>query len=138
MSGKRALQPGLVYVVLDDVPIGMGICRQDGKIDFKLPDVPKGELDGSKIRFLQGDEHDWDEFCQRYDQDAWECELCGGDGVREYNDAPDEWGEDCPSALNHLIPCRGCRAMTLARHEAFAKYLLAKAQRGVHHNVSGS
>lgn len=48
--------------------------------------------------------------------DAWieahewggDCELCGGEGFREYNDAPDEWGEDCPSEINHLIPCRGC------------------------------
>lgn len=42
-----------------------------------------------------------------------ECELCGGEGVREYNDAPEEWGEDCPSEVNHLIPCRGCAELEL-------------------------
>lgn len=39
----------------------------------------------------------------------WEdCDVCGGDGMRECMDAPDEWGEDCPSEVNHLITCREC------------------------------
>ena len=39
----------------------------------------------------------------------WEdCDLCGGDGSREYMDAPDEWGEDCPSEVNHLVECHDC------------------------------
>lgn len=39
----------------------------------------------------------------------WEdCTLCGGEGHREYLDSPDEWGEDCPSEVNHLVTCRDC------------------------------
>ena len=38
------------------------------------------------------------------------CDRCGGDGFIEYADAgPSEWGEDCPSEMNHLIPCPECR-----------------------------
>lgn len=44
-----------------------------------------------------------------------DCELCGGEGFREYNDAPDEWGEDCPSLKNHLIPCRGCAELDIEK-----------------------
>ena len=37
------------------------------------------------------------------------CSRCGGDGVIEYNDGdPSDWGEDCPSEINHLIVCRAC------------------------------
>ena len=36
------------------------------------------------------------------------CHVCGGEGHREYIDAPEEWGEDCPSEVNHLIECREC------------------------------
>lgn len=40
---------------------------------------------------------------------AGDCDLCGGEGFRELQDAPDEWGEDCLSERNRLIPCKGCR-----------------------------
>lgn len=36
------------------------------------------------------------------------CERCGGEGFIEYNDAPDTWGEDCPSEANHLVSCPDC------------------------------
>ena len=48
------------------------------------------------------------------DQDT--CECCGGDGVVEYLDHPETWGEDCPSYQNHLVPCPEC-----ARRERNAK-----------------
>lgn len=44
------------------------------------------------------------------DDDCDVCDRCGGDGLIEYLDAgPSEWGEDCPSEMNHLIPCPECR-----------------------------
>ena len=44
------------------------------------------------------------------DDDCDVCDRCGGDGFIEYADAgPSEWGEDCPSKMNHLIPCPECR-----------------------------
>lgn len=37
------------------------------------------------------------------------CGRCGGEGFIEYADGdPSDWGEDCPSEENHLIPCREC------------------------------
>lgn len=36
------------------------------------------------------------------------CDMCGGDGVVEYLDHPELWGEDCPSYQNHLLPCPEC------------------------------
>ena len=36
------------------------------------------------------------------------CPTCGGDGFIEYLDAPEAWGEDCPSEENHLIECTNC------------------------------
>jgi hypothetical protein len=37
------------------------------------------------------------------------CDRCGGDGFIEYNDGdPGDWGEDCPSEVNHFIVCRQC------------------------------
>jgi hypothetical protein len=36
------------------------------------------------------------------------CPTCGGEGVAEYNDCPEAWGEDCPSEANHLITCPNC------------------------------
>ena len=36
------------------------------------------------------------------------CSCCGGDGVVEYADHPEVWGEDCPSYENHLVPCPEC------------------------------
>lgn len=72
-------------------------------------------------------DHDWDEFYAQYDHDAWTCDLCGGEGVREYNDAPDEWGEDCPSQVNHLIPCRGCAEVARDKHRAIREMLFKRA-----------
>jgi hypothetical protein len=28
--------------------------------------------------------------------------------VVEYIDHPEVWGEDCPSEMNHLVPCSEC------------------------------
>lgn len=52
---------------------------------------------------LDDDEDDVAEMslCER-------CERCGGEGLLEYIDAPDTWGEDCPSEVNHLIECPDC------------------------------
>lgn len=36
------------------------------------------------------------------------CPTCGGEGIAEYIDCPDAWGEDCPSEVNHLITCPNC------------------------------
>jgi len=36
------------------------------------------------------------------------CSRCGGQGYVEYNEAPESWGEDCPSEPNHLIDCPEC------------------------------
>jgi hypothetical protein len=51
----------------------------------------------------------------RSDESAWNedseetCDCCGGEGVIEYADHPEVWGEDCPSYQNHLLPCPECR-----------------------------
>lgn len=48
-----------------------------------------------------------------YDEDLRDmddtCYRCGGDGVLEYMDAPETWGEDSPSEDNHLVTCPECR-----------------------------
>lgn len=36
------------------------------------------------------------------------CPTCGGEGFVEYMDAPEVWGEDCPSEENHLVDCPNC------------------------------
>lgn len=44
------------------------------------------------------------------DPDYGVCDRCGGEGFIEYNDGdPGDWGEDCPSEVNHLITCRACQ-----------------------------
>jgi hypothetical protein len=44
------------------------------------------------------------------DMDRCRCDRCGGDGFIEYNDGDGgDWGEDCPSEINHLIVCRACQ-----------------------------
>ena len=44
------------------------------------------------------------------DDEACICGRCGGEGFIEYNDGDQsDWGEDCPSEINHLIECRECR-----------------------------
>jgi hypothetical protein len=42
------------------------------------------------------------------DEDYDVCDCCGGDGVVEYIDHFEVWGEDCPIELNHLVPCPEC------------------------------
>lgn len=121
------LRPWCCYVYLDDEPVGTGVVRADGKIDMVLPVRDKRELDGRRLRFLQADPHDRADFDREQGEgDLEECELCGGEGVREYEDAPDEWGEDCPSEPNHLIPCRGCVEIARDRERAFAAWLLRR------------
>ena len=36
------------------------------------------------------------------------CNDCGGEGIAEYDNHPEAWGEDCPSARNHWITCPNC------------------------------
>lgn len=55
----------------------------------------------------EDDQHRSDDYA--IDPDDILCDRCGGDGSVEYDDAPDAWGEDCPSDVNHLIPCPDCR-----------------------------
>lgn len=43
------------------------------------------------------------------------CRTCGGDGVAEYLDCPEAWGEDTPSLANHLITCPNCGGSGLAK-----------------------
>lgn len=44
------------------------------------------------------------------DEARCRCDRCGGDGFIEYNDGDgSDWGEDCPSEVNHLIVCRECK-----------------------------
>ena len=43
-----------------------------------------------------------------YDELDSACPKCGGDGVVEYLECPELWGEDCPSLVNHLLPCPLC------------------------------
>lgn len=48
---------------------------------------------------------DYDDF----DDDGRDlCERCGGEGLVEYAESPDVWGEDCPSLVNHLVTCPLC------------------------------
>lgn len=76
-----------------------------------------GQFDWSCVAIPEPTDYEWDEV----NAQDWECTLCGGEGFREYNDAPEEWGEDCPSEPNHLIPCRECaeieRDRKLAAHK---------------------
>ena len=53
-------------------------------------------------------EEDWEWFWNTHDREDWECSRCGGDGFVEYIESPDLWGEDCPSEVNHLLPCPEC------------------------------
>ena len=36
------------------------------------------------------------------------CSICAGEGLIEYIDCPEVWGEDCPSLENHLVLCPRC------------------------------
>lgn len=72
---------------------------------------------------------DWDDWWNTVDPDAWECDQCGGDGYVEYNDAPETWGEDCPSQRNHLVACPGCAGAQ--RDREFAVRTMILKRRGV-------
>jgi len=37
------------------------------------------------------------------------CERCGGEGMVELHDAPDQWGEDCCCEENRTITCPDCK-----------------------------
>ena len=54
------------------------------------------------------EQDDWGDD-RDFDRDRDECDRCGGEGSIEYDEAgPSEWGEDCPSEVNHLIECPKC------------------------------
>lgn len=56
-----------------------------------------------------GEPPNFEDDADFYDPDCGEfCSRCGGEGFIEYMDAPDTWGEDCPSEENHLITCPDC------------------------------
>ena len=57
---------------------------------------------------------EWPDSFDGEDEDN-RCERCCGEGFVEYNDAPDTWGEDCPSEVNHLVTCPDCRGTGEAR-----------------------
>ena len=43
------------------------------------------------------------------EEEGVQCDRCCGDGMIEYLDGDGtDWGEDCPSEVNHLITCRQC------------------------------
>ena len=56
---------------------------------------------------------DWEWFWSTHDREGWECGSCGGEGLVEYIDTPELWGEDCPSEVNHLEPCPECRRIEI-------------------------
>lgn len=60
-------------------------------------------------------QEDWDWFWSEHDREGWECSRCGGEGFIEYNDAPDLWGEDCPSEVNHLVDCPECHRIEIEK-----------------------
>ena len=39
----------------------------------------------------------------------WACPRCCDENHIEYMDAPEVWGEDSPSEVNHLVLCPDCR-----------------------------
>jgi hypothetical protein len=43
------------------------------------------------------------------------CGVCGGEGTRELQDAPEEWGEDIMAEENRLIGCRECDSTGIER-----------------------
>lgn len=54
------------------------------------------------------DGHDY-AVCECGTSMEWDdCDQCGGDGMCEYMDTPEVWGEDCPSEVNHLVTCPEC------------------------------
>ena len=124
---KRSLEPGLLtFTYIDGVLVGCGYCQADGSVLFRTP--PDKLRDGAMVMFLQADDDDWDSFYEQYDQDAWDCERCGGEGHMEYNDCPEVWGEDCPSEVNHLVECPTCREVEREKNQALGRFLLKRHQ----------
>lgn len=64
-------------------------------------DIESRWLDQAEAAAAEPDEPDYDS-----EHDA--CPTCGGEGFIEYIDAPEAWGEDCPSLKNHLVECTNC------------------------------
>jgi len=61
------------------------------------------------------DEADYDDD---YDDDYGDretCERCGGEGLIEYDDAPEVWYGDSPDLINHLVECPTCRGSGVRR-----------------------
>ena len=75
-----------------------------------LPSTPTeaNDVRGSELCSIDGFGNlpdGWDD-----EQERCVCDRCGGDGFIEYNDGDGgDWGEDCPSEVNHLIVCRQCK-----------------------------
>lgn len=61
---------------------------------------------------------DWDDV--EFMCPIGECDLCGGDGVRELHDAPEEWGEDFCAEENRLITCPECEEIEKQRRQLAA------------------
>lgn len=65
------------------------------------------EAQARAYRELYGEDDFNDDYEPVDDDDR--CYRCGGDGVIEYAEGgPEVWGEDCPSEVNHLVPCPDC------------------------------
>jgi len=91
----------------------VSICTQDDADEF-LPLLARMPVDNRGISvepllehvdLLKNLEPNWDCF-ELVDDPC--CQRCGGDGVVEYTESPDLWGEDSPSEENHLLPCPEC------------------------------
>ncbi len=88
----------------------MDIHTGHGTFSIQPPRAPRG-----RVRTVGDAEDpiDVDEpplCCQICGEELeWEdCDRCGGDGFVEYLEAPEAWGEDCPSKLNHFVTCVYC------------------------------
>lgn len=60
---------------------------------------------------MEPDYEDFSGECKYCESDTLRfrrCDTCGGQGFRNYLDAPEEWGEDCPGLRDHLITCTTC------------------------------
>lgn len=75
---------------------------------------PQAEDQGGRLLPAAPGSADFDDYPEDYWDDEETCDMCGGDGVIEYLDHPEVWGEDCPSYQNHLLPCPECRRRELA------------------------
>lgn len=123
---------------LPNIWVGTSVENQE-QADKRIPELLKIP---AQVRFLSMEPllgrvdlfksvkptpEDVDAFYQQFDDDAWQCDRCGGGGVVEYDDAPEEWGEDCPSLQNHLIPCRQCGEIDYQRQQSIDHYLVKQS-----------